>query len=392
MQWNVNTDSFELWPSEQESTMDAEGNCTCGACRSIRQPRRRMCPNCWSMQCPGGNPDGTCQVCPTCGVRNCQRTRCTTCNSCVCSGPCRSCGSCFCDGPCGDCDSCGCEGPCAYCDSCSCEGDCEDHPSQRADYLHGYGYKPQPRFHGTGPLFLGMELEIETPRFNAALKEASDHLGSLAYMKEDSSIGCGFEIVTHPMDWTYAETQFPWQVLPALRRVGAYTEPENNGLHVHLSRAGFTDACHVYRWMKLLHRNRNQVTDLARRSSSEWARWNRDTRTVTKFLAKPAITRNRYLTRDERRRLDYMGFSRYEAINTTNTETFELRMFASSLQEHEVMAALAFASSSVEYARILTPQDILKKNGWSWRAYSDFVAQTPSYAPLAKEIQSLCAY
>jgi hypothetical protein len=239
---------------------------------------------------------------------------------------------------------------------------------------------------------MGLELEIETPRLNEALRLVTDGFGDLAYVKEDSSINHGFEIVTHPMDWSYVDSQFPWGVLGNLRTAGARVDPDENGLHVHLSRDGFSDACHVFRWMKLLHRNRIQVTSLARRTSDQWAAWHRSSRRMTKYLAKPELRYNTFIPRDDLDHLRYNGSSRYEAINVTNSATFELRMFASSLQEEEVGAALAFASSSVEYARILTPQDILKRDGWSWRAYSDYVAQTPSYAPLRKEIDKLCAY
>lgn len=393
----------------------ADGPCTCPACRPhVEIPRRSACGHCGRTDCPGRDSTSTsyygsqrdCTYCTYCQTvaperhapcRNCGRcdqwcraNRCTECQYCYCSGPCEDCGGCSCEGPCSYCDTCGCEGPCGYCHTCGCQGTCDEHPDRWNGTIHGYSYKPRPVFYGTGPLFMGMELEVETPNTGKSLSVVTDTLGDLAYVKEDSSIRHGFEIVTHPMDWSYVDTQFPWRVLPDLRATGAQVNPDENGLHVHLSRSGFDGPCHVFRWMKLLHRNRSRVSVLARRDSDQWAAWNRSTRRMTKFIAKPELQHNRFITRDQREFLRYNGFTRYEAINTTNAATFELRMFASSLDSQEVAAALAFASSSVEYARILTPQDILKKDGWNWRGYSEFVAQTPSYAPLHKELTKLC--
>ena len=66
--------------------------------------------------------------------------------------------------------------------------------------LWNYSYRPDPIFHGTGPLFLGLELEVIVPddRFDDAITTATDALGSLGYLKRDSSIRpSGFEIVSH---------------------------------------------------------------------------------------------------------------------------------------------------------------------------------------------------
>ncbi|WP_146165152.1 helix-turn-helix domain-containing protein [Nocardia nova] len=63
-----------------------------------------------------------------------------------------------------------------------------------------YTYRPDPRFHGTGPLYLGLELEIIVPehRFDTCAGLATDQLGGLGYLKRDSSIRpSGFELVSH---------------------------------------------------------------------------------------------------------------------------------------------------------------------------------------------------
>jgi hypothetical protein len=127
--------------------------------------------------------------------------------------------------------------------------------------------------------------------------------------------------------------------------------------------------------MKFIHRNERHVTLIARRSSQEWAAFTDDDRAAVKEYAKGAS-----------------GVSRYRAINTLNPETYELRVFASSLDPGEVRAALALTAASVEYTRELTIHHITRSAGWSWPAFIDWVDQRPAYAPLTEQLEVLqCA-
>jgi hypothetical protein len=68
-------------------------------------------------------------------------------------------------------------------------------------------------------------------------------------------------------------------------------------------------------------------------------------------------------------------------------------VFASSLDPHEVQAALGFAAASVEYTRDLTVDKILKDGGWAWPAFVAWLDQQPAYAPLTEQLEALqCAY
>ncbi|MBY8863549.1 hypothetical protein K7711_44270 [Nocardia sp. CA2R105] len=242
--------------------------------------------------------------------------------------------------------------------------------------MHDYYYKPAPRFHGRGPVFLGFELEIKTPPrvLSACVDLALDQLGGLGYLKEDSSIGCGFELVTHPMDYTYAFERFPWSLLPALAGEGAYTD-RHVGLHVHVSRAGFCSPVHAYRWFKLLYRNQARATVLARRDPSSWASFDLRARSHTADIVKGD-----------------RGFGRFQAINAEPEHTYEVRIFASSLRPQQVQAALGFVDATVEYTRTLTSGDIARRRGWEWTAFTAWLRTRPDYAPLLIELEDLaCA-
>ncbi|MGH3881766.1 MAG: hypothetical protein ACRDSK_32480 [Actinophytocola sp.] len=274
---------------------------------------------------------------------------------------------------CGQCDGWNRDG--ADCGNGCCDPDVCDCGECRRDELgglvHDYYYKPPPVFHGTGPLFLGPEIEIETPDCSEreCAEIAYSHLADLGYLKLDSSIGNGFEIVTHPMSYEWAMANFPWQMLTRLRESGCEAT-ENTGIHVHLSRAGFDSPCHIYRWMKFIYRNEPQVKAVARRSSDEWAAFTDDDRKAVKDYAKGARG------------------GRHRAINTNNHDTFELRVFASSLDPREVKAALGFAAAPVEYTRNLTVHTIAN-GGWTWPAFTGWLAEQPAYQPLTQQLEEL---
>ena len=293
---------------------------------------------------------------------------------------------------------CTCEDYCDYCDQrnfrCRCCSDCERFPCrcnvcEECEYdpceclpsgLHSYGHKPRPQFYGDGPLFMGLELEIELRDRNRradALGSTYDNLGDLVYCKEDGSLNTGFEIVTHPMSWPYAQTRDWSATLSDLRAVGAYPST-SAGLHVHVNRTAFTDPCHVYRWMKLVYRNEIQVSKVARRVSEQWAPFHTSTRKAIKDLAKGRTPWQ-------------LGLDRYQAINTANSATYELRMFASTLNPAKLLGTLGWVASTVDYTRSLTTQDIAQRNGWSWGSYVDFLRQRSEYTAALALVESTCA-
>lgn len=259
---------------------------------------------------------------------------------------------------------------CARCDDCG-YLECECRDDDACDGLYSYDYKPCPEFHGEGRTYLGLELEVSTPwrRKSEAVQIAHEHIGSMGYLKEDGSVD-GFEIVTHPMTPDYAARHFPWQMLHELAEVGC--GDENAGIHVHVNRKAFDSPAHIFRWLKLIYRNEREVTAIARRESQQWAPFRRSERSNCKAQAKG----------------DRYG-NRYSAVNTCNRATFEVRVFASSLNEREVRAALDLVAASVEYTRDLTVPHILA-GGWTWDGFMKWAQERPEYAALVAESQERC--
>lgn len=166
---------------------------------------------------------------------------------------------------------------------------------------------------------------------------------------------------------------------------GCWTD-ENVGLHVHVSRAAFSSECHLYRWMKFVHRNAEQVMALARRRHSRWAPFESHHRAAAKYYIKGPERGYAGYTPDGR---SYVDWDRYQAINPVNRDTLEVRVFASSLDPSEVQAALAFVAASVEYTRDLDANKIIKSRGWAWSSFVEWLRSHDEYRVLLGQLEAL---
>jgi hypothetical protein len=229
-----------------------------------------------------------------------------------------------------------------------------------------------------------MELETETEDKMAAACAAIKGFGNLVYLKEDGSIRDGFELVTHPMDHDYAMGSVNWSALRDMESAGAFVRPNDNGIHVHVSRDGFSSDAHVYRWMKLLYRNQAMMVRAARRDST-WARWEREARQAHKHTARKCQT-------SDSQRASY-NFGRYQAINTANDPTLELRVFASSLDPATVTGTLSLVAGTVEYTRNIDAAAILRRDAWSWRSLTSWLQSSDGkpFKAATTYLESVCA-
>lgn len=258
----------------------------------------------------------------------------------------------------------------------------DDLCSPHDDNIHSYSYKPQPVFHGTDEdnpmLHFGFELEVEARR--AELSEGADLMVSrwddFVYLKEDSSIEFGFEIVTHPATLSYLQNQVDWSAITRLRDLGFRSwDTSTCGLHVHIDRRAFRDRSHIMAMSYLLNNNRTLSERIAGRNS-DYGRIGDDCKRDNVWTLK-SYARGR-------------GGERYMAINMQNSTTIEIRMFKGSLKVERILSALEYCHALVAYSKnirsgvhakdMLRPEEFaswIRKQG----KYPNLVQYLPDFEP-----------
>lgn len=274
-----------------------------------------------------------------------------------------------------------------YCDGQHYED--EDHNDYRAErrqrdsdsnLIHSYSYTPRPlTFHGTDPnrVFLGVELELamKRDRYDMARDAYNEFGESRIYVKEDSSISYGWELVTYPMSFDYHMHEMPWHdALTRLAEIGIAGD-ESTGMHVHVSKRGFSGPDHDHRWLMFWHRNAVPLTVMARRNPQQWGSFDDYTRKNAVRIAKKQLTNN----------------MRYAAVNSVPPRTYEIRVFAASVNPAEVMGSIALVAATVEYTRSLRASDILRRKGWEWDTFIAWLALPANerFAPALSEWERL---
>ena len=265
-------------------------------------------------------------------------------------------------------------------DGIYCSGCYPDHEEQDNDNLHNYGYKPSLNFHKTsddpqaGNLYFGIELEQSHAdcddrdnNVDTCLETLNEHSENSVYLKEDSSLKCGFEIVSHPRTLNSWHDFFP-KVEEYFSQAQKYNDGKNNGasdgLHIHISRKGMSTP-HIIRFGAFIAACQDEITILARRTSDQWA----------KHYKKPETAHDCRVTAQQS--------SRYVAVNWCNSSTVELRMFRSTLDAVEFYAAIEFAHAAYQFTKnCININQIINNNPWP--AFMNYVKNNERYSSLVK--------
>ena len=264
---------------------------------------------------------------------------------------------------CDDCDA-------YYADGCD-SGHGDDDYSNGTRLIHDYSYRPDAIFYSTKPedrLFFGIEIETEARGGNyETRRDAAEYAhrledSELAYLKNDGSLNCGFEVVTHPMthDYYMQEATELWDTLEGLRTTYNMRSwgTSTCGLHIHISRTGFNGGGHMHRFLNLVYSNQDFYENLAGRGSDQWAKF---TDVNKPYLVKDDDGETRW--RNDRKQfankiLHGENTDRYSAVNTQNRHTLEMRIFKGTLNSGKIKSQINLAHASVEYTRTLTVADV----------------------------------
>lgn len=226
------------------------------------------------------------------------------------------------------CESCE-EENCYYCECCG-----ENYPNNNPcdclsnRLIHDYGYKPKPVFYGKGPMFMGVELELEV--YSASRSDVAEFIlekldGDHVYIKTDGSLSHGLEIVTHPHTLEeHYELWSNWEPPSECKSHNTST----CGLHVHVSREALSPLNIGKILVMINHPNWKQLIEaVAQRSNCQYA----------KLIPKKSVT--------------HLPNERYEAVNTEPESTIEFRIFKGNLKVDRILKCIEFTHAVCTYAK-----------------------------------------
>ena len=224
-----------------------------------------------------------------------------------------------------------------YCDWCREDMQCNG-------IIKDYMYKPEPVFFGKSNLYFGIELEIEHVegyKENADMAEELEH--DSLYFKEDGSLSDGFEIVTHPMSYQYLKEQkeFFAGIFNALISDGYRSYNTNTcGIHIHLSKKAFS-TIHLYKFLKMFYdpKHFDFIKTISQRdcdTTRGCCQWGRDNEHIdnSKVINKAKVKR---------------GGDRYTAVNISNRDTIEIRIFRGTLKIESFYKNIEFIMAVYNY-------------------------------------------
>lgn len=181
------------------------------------------------------------------------------------------------------------------------------------------------------------DLETRLAKVHEAINHQTKQVGEYCYFERDGSIGEGFEIVTQPAGLDVHRDRLGRFLNDGSLKMGLRShEGGACGLHVHVGREFLTQG-QIYRVQSFLNDVRNEalIRSVARRYDNNYCRF------------KPALAK--FTVKDKH------STERYEALNVTNADTIEFRIFRGSLRYESVIAAIEFVNSLLTFC---TPGEV----------------------------------
>lgn len=239
--------------------------------------------------------------------------------------------------------------------------------AEKRRVIKNYSYKPDPRCKRKDKgsiiefnipadckeMLFGVELEIDdgTDRNDCARELCETH--SDIYIKRDGSLSdCdGMEIVTHPCTLEYHMEELGWDTICDIARKYDYRSHDTRccGLHVHVGKAQLGETSDevretIAKIIMLVDRHWDALRVFSRRRRGQLNEWASPPELNLKQL-KTTLNSAVEIA------LAYRTGSRYRAINITNRNTIEFRLFNGSLKPTTIMATLQLVSNICEYAK-----------------------------------------
>ena len=236
--------------------------------------------------------------------------------------------------------------------------------------IHEYDYVPDLVFHGKGLRKFGVELEIDEggkSRANAKhFLDIANRDAANLYVKSDGSLDDGLELVTHPMSLDYHLHEMPWAAILDKAKQLDYRSHSTNtcGLHVHISRMAFgctyetQEEC-IARLVFFVEKFWPELLRFSRRTQGQLNRW----------AARYGMKLN---PKDQMYHAKNSCAGRYTAVNLTNADTVEIRLFRGTLKLNTLIATLQLVDHLCEVAVSMSDQEL---QDMSWFDFLDQITQ-----------------
>lgn len=241
---------------------------------------------------------------------------------------------------------------CEYCAERMNDGVIGDYHSHDIDNLQFFGDNHE----NTVP-YMGVELEIDQGSNHESTAEAIIDImpDNFIYMETDGSLNDGFENITHPatLEYHYSiKDSYKKMFKLCVRNHFRSHDTTTCGLHVHFNRAFYgdeQDEC-ITRLLYLTERFWDEMTKFSRRKMSGLTRWaNKYDKEPTEIVADMKTHR----------------LGRYYAVNLTNTNTIEFRMFRGTLNLNTYIATLQLCHNLVVMSKTITDPEKLQAVVWT---------------------------
>ena len=260
-----------------------------------------------------------------------------------------------------------------YCERCISSGSPSSQyaSSHHYDYqqsaIHNYSFKPNPHFkpdpYNKDSLYIGVELEVDNgrDRENCAIEIAK--ISQEIYCKNDGSLNYGIEIVSHPCTLAYHENELKWRDIMATCLQFGFRSHDTRtcGIHAHVNRSFFGDTLeeqdmNIAKLILLVNRFwDSHIVPFTRRKLENLRQWGRK----NEMLVYNGDTHEEIVKKSK----VSSEYNRYVAINLTNRNTIEFRIFRGTLKYSTFVATLQFVDTICRFAKEI---DVKNIDSTSW--------------------------
>lgn len=203
-----------------------------------------------------------------------------------------------------------------------------------------YSYKPETylMYGVDGPL-MGVELEcshISSREECAAGVQGLDMDRNMFYIKNDSSLQDGIEVVSMPMTYTKHKELLPWSNIIDVVKVygGLSHNGKDCGMHVHVSKSFFENNINtnILKIMTIFEKFWDNIVTFSRRRPEQVDHWCKKVEFNKTDTPSSVIEKHK-------------SSGRYSSVNLVPSNTIELRIFRGTLNINTLFATLEFVSN-----------------------------------------------